>query len=442
MISFFGKRPVLYVQIKGTLLSLVEWDEKKLRFETVFLRETPEEVAKSKVRDFLEDKSYQEILFILGRSEVLQKELALERSASISIKESLEFKIREVLPFQPDEMAYGISLTPERSRYQGLLYAIPERHLHQNLFFLQGLGIRPTEIITEDQPLCWLLQRAEKKGPLLLLYQDEESFIFLLSENERLQLSRVYPRKSQDVQGLDEMLKEISLTLLQANVSPGKVFLAGVWSANHSEEVLDHFHLPLEKIQIPQVFRPPGPVFYGATFFCEHAVISLLPKEEKIQRWWKGRYKKIRHVFVLWGFFFSAVTLAFCFQLLHRDASLQKITGELRQKETEAQKIQAIKDSLEKAREAQSSKDRVLRFLKAMATRMPVGIRFKNLEIERQGFRFEGEAATHASISETVQVLNDLAEIKDAKLERTNLRKRLNEDYFEFEVSGLWKPGN
>lgn len=99
-----------------------------------------------------------------------------------------------------------------------------------------------------------------------------------------------------------------------------------------------------------------------------------------------------------------------------------------------------IQASLNLLNEAQASKEKLLELLKDSALKLPSQVTIKELSLGPKDFFFKGEGASHGLISETVDIFSHMQPIKEVKLGETRLRKKLNEEYFEFEVTGKWAP--
>ena len=90
--------------------------------------------------------------------------------------------------------------------------------------------------------------------------------------------------------------------------------------------------------------------------------------------------------------------------------------------------------------EAGSSKEKSLELLKSLAQKLPSSVRLRELRVEGKDFLFKGESPSHGLLSETVEAFSGMKDfLEESKLGETRARKRLNEDYFEFEVVGKWK---
>ncbi len=77
--------------------------------------------------------------------------------------------------------------------------------------------------------------------------------------------------------------------------------------------------------------------------------------------------------------------------------------------------------------------------MQELAERLPGSVRLKELQAEGKSIVFQGESPSHALLTEAMQVLDKMDGVKEAKLEHARLRKRLNQDFFEFEVTAQWQ---
>jgi|GEM_PF-1382695 len=434
----------LVIGLNASALSLASFRGRRLEDHArFFLRETPEDALQRSVASFLkglpagrQGKRFRDAILLLPRSEVLSKELVLATNGS-SLKEALEKKLESLLPYSPKEMAFGFSFEREGEELKGEVLAIPEKNLKETLSFLERLGLHPDEIVTEDQPLLWLLSERKSNGPILLLDRTEERLLALFLEKGRTSFARIFQKK--DHPTLRELLPELSFSLLERQAKPEKILLSGIWEKETEEEISRHFNLSSERLNLEGKDGVPSSI-HGASLFGKYPLTSLLPREEKLKKWTKERKSLVKGSFLGFLLFLGSLILA---SFLH----LQGLTGEVGKLE---RKIQTLYPEVKETKEilsflqvlesSQGSKEKLLVMLKELGTKIPPSIRLKEMRIEGKDFLFKGESPSHGYLSETVQVLEKLPMLEGAKLEQTRLRKRLNEDYFEFEVKARWKP--
>ena len=158
----------------------------------------------------------------------------------------------------------------------------------------------------------------------------------------------------------------------------------------------------------------------------------------KIRRWQETQRAAVREAAAAFGVFLS-VSLVFAFMHTHflknRNLAIEKNS---RQLAGEARGVREMADSLAKIHRSARSKHRLLIFLNHLAEQVPGSIRLKEIQIEENSFVFRGESPSQVFLTQTVQVFEANREISEIKLEHTRLRKRLNREFFEFEVSGKW----
>lgn len=428
--SEFIQKKRLLIYLEADELSLVlTLKGKVVKNGVIFLREASRELIHEKVAAFMEGAKPSESLLILPRSEVLQKELVFS-GESVSLKERVERKLEEVLPYSRKEMAYGFSLDQDGGQTQGLLLALPEKRLKEKLEFLGNIGLKIDEIITEDQALLWI---KDEKGVFLLMDSEKRRILSLCGRKDRLLFSRSFPRKPEDPNEL--YLEEISLVLLERGLKPERLFLTGLWTDETQNELSRHFNCPIEKVgkgaEIPAWAE-------GALSFGTHSYLSLLPEAEKIRKRNQEKKKLLLQAFGSFTLFFAGLVLSFLVHLHVESHHIKKLEAELIQLLPGVKAAKEIQASLNLLNEAQDSKEKLLRLLRDLALKIPTHVKVKEISIGPKDFFFKGEASSHGFISETVDILSQCQSLKEVKLEQTRLRKKLNEEYFEFEVTGKW----
>lgn len=429
------RRLVLELSSSSLTLALFRGGKIESR-EKFLLRENSEELLQKSIGSSLKGKKFHDSLLLLPRSEVLSKELVLTTNGS-SLKDALEKKLESILPYSPKEMAFGFSFEREGEELKGELLAIPEKNLKETLSFLERLGLIPDEIVTEDQPLLWLLLERKEKGPLLLLDQGETRLLSLFLKEGRNSFTRFFSRKEHPL--LRDLLPELSFSLLERQTKPEKILLSGDWEKEAEEEVAKHFGSPLERLKAKEGEDGLPPSLYGSAYLGKYPLTSLLPREEKLKKWQRERKKFLRDTAVSLLLFLGSLVFA---SLLHLHG-LTRETGKLDQKlqtlTPQVKETKQILASLDLLSHSNASKEKLLLLLKELSAKIPSAIRLKELRIEGKDFLFKGESPSHAYLSETVQIFEKLPMLEGVKLEETRLRKRLNEDYFEFEIKGKWR---
>ncbi len=366
-------------------------------------------------------------ILVIPRSQVIQKEMVLTHADGL--REDLETKIAQLLPYSPKEMAYSLAVDSTR----GLLYAIPEQKIKEILESLLKSGIVVDEVVSEDQALFWLFQEKTASGPALVFDQNAERTLILALKENAIILSRVYPPEEE----FKNVFSEISFALLESGVKPAKIFVS---ASIEKEEIAKIFEIPVEIFEMEKMGGISiTPVLSGAKRWGSHPVISLLPNGDKIRKRAQNKNRLLKEILAAFGvlcvcfFLLAASHLLFLkhkkMLLVHEEKKLAPAVLELRQ----------MTGSLAAIHEAHSSKERLLLLLGELAARLPGSVRLKELQVEGKSIVFQGESPSHALLTEAVQVLEKIEGVKEAKLEHARLRKRLNQDFFDFEVTAQWQ---
>ncbi|MBI3317260.1 MAG: hypothetical protein HYZ85_04580 [Candidatus Omnitrophica bacterium] len=427
----WNKKERLIVSYRPDSLALLKVEAKGgMIFEKIFLREMPEAIVKAKVQSFVGSSKLEETILALSRSEVLQKELVLT-GPSENLRGRLQEKISELLPYSAKQMAFGISLEEEKDAANGILMGLPERNLREILDQLAEFSILPTEIITEDQSLYWHFLEKGENGPTLLLYGEEGKVVAIFISKRRLYFSRVFAGPTED------MAEEISLLLLERAAKPQKIFVLGQWDKASLEGVTRHFSIPIEKLPVSDESIPA--VLYGAKFMDRHAPLSLLPHAEKLLKKQRTVKRTFRELILTGLAVFFAFILAFSLKAYSENVRLSQMESEILRLKPEIEKLKEIRSRVQLIETSQNSKANVLEFLKSMAEKISPKVVLRKLEIKGADFLFKGECPSHQILSETVKTMEEIEGLHEIKLERTGLRKRLNEDYFDFEITGKWQ---
>lgn len=367
----------------------------------------------------LEGIQPRETLLVMERGGVIQKEMAV---SGASTKETFESSLSELLPSHR-EMAYGTS--------SGLLYAVPEKKIKEILDSLKKMHIPVDEIVTEDQCLAWFYQnKISSAGPVLIIDKTPGRVLFLVLKNKNTVLSGAYVNENGE-----NLFSEISFSLLHAGLKPERVILSGM-NPEEREKAAGFFEATLdfeEKHELPLCSL-------GLKHWQSFPAASLLPKELKIQKWVQARRRRIKDFFTAASLFLASLVLfasAHSFSLDMKSKALEKKAETLRPQTVHLNKILS---SLQKIRQAEVSKMRALQLFAGLAREVSPSIRLKELQAGENGILFRGESPSHTLVSDTARVFEGMETLKDAKMERTQVRKRLNQDYLEFEMTAKWKP--
>lgn len=374
-----------------------------------------------------------ETILVLPRSEVLQKEMLL--SGVSHSREDLEARLAQLLPYSPKEMAYSLaihsSLPSEPSK--GLLYAIPEQKINGILEVLKQAGLSVDEVVSEDQVLFWQLRDKAVSGPILIFDRTPERVLFLVIKKNAILLSSVY----QEEEDLKSIFSEASFSLLESGTKPVRGYVSGSMDA---DEILRTFGIPVERLE-PEFFDgvPVSFVLSAAKKWGSNPVISLLPTEQKLRKRVRNRQRLLTSAVAAFGAFlvcFSLLAASHLVFLAHKKSLLEKENAKLAPAVLELRQISL---SLQAAKKAEYSKRRLLSFVRELAERVPASVRLKEFQMEGNSIVFQAESPSHGLLTETVQILEKMEGVREVKLEHARLRKRLNHDFFDFEVTARWQ---
>ncbi len=437
--TLLAPKPRLVIEWQNghLLLALLQKFE-IIKSESILLREALDDSLAATVRNFSSQSCSLETLLIIPRSEVLQKEITF----SGTLSETLENKLSQQLaPHSPKEMAYGMALEESFGSSKGLLYAIPEKRLNEILDFLARVGITVDDVVSEDQCLSWQISTKSvqciqsTEVPLLMIHETGERTLFVAIQKKRIIFSRAYASENENIESI---LSDMSFRLLEAGFKPEKLFFSQV-SHEQAQQIAGSFKVLAEHIE-PIYFanKPISPTLSGARYWGTAPLISLLPSEKKIQKWAREQKKMFREwllSLMLLLFTFSFMGVCHITLLKQKTASLEKEISDLGPKTV---KIKQIQDSLETLSQAEDSKERVLDFVKELSEGLSTDIRLKELQMDHD-IVFRGDSPTYNQITETIKTFEESPLLKEVKLEHTRSRKRLTQDFFEFEISAKWE---
>ncbi|MCM8774971.1 MAG: hypothetical protein NC930_01245, partial [Candidatus Omnitrophica bacterium] len=416
-LHFFNTQDVvIYVQEDSLWIAFVQGNRVR-KYERILLHETPEEDVRRRVHSFLGGQRYSRTILILSRTSVLQKQIVLESIPSESLQRVLDEKLEEVLPYPPDEMAYGFLIKGESKGVSGILLAIPEKHVRGMLNFLSRVGLDPDEIVTEDQALFWLSAKCAGTEDVLIIDQIEERFLAVFTRAGEMTLSRIFLKTGLDdgCMGADR-LGEISLIFLEAGWKPVKIILTGLWNAEAVSEISRHFRQTVEILEVPGKIRNFPSLMTGASLIDRYPAISLLPMREKLKKRHQNFFDDIGRLVVSVAIFLCVLVLVFSFHLFVQKKALDRLGKERARLCPEAEKFKRIMELLASAETARLSKEKVLVLLKQLNSSIPGVIRFKELAIDGKDFIFQGESPSHSLLVDTVQKLDRMGSIKRGRL--------------------------
>ena len=372
------------------------------------------------------NKTEQTIL-VIPRSEVIQKEMVLTQMDGV--RENLEAKIAQLLPYSPKEMAYSLAVDSSR----GLLYAIPDQKIKEMLAFLAKSGLTIDEVVSEDQTLFWFFQDKAASGPVIVFDRTSERTLFLAFKENAILLSRAYSPEEE----FKNILSEISFSLLESGIKPVKAFVSG---SVDQQEIAKALEIPVEMFETEKLGGTSvSSVLLGAKKWGAYPVISLLPSDEKIQKRMRNKDRLLKESIIALGLMLLCFSFFAVSHLIFSQHKKILLTQEVAKLAPAASEIHHITDSLAKIHAAKYSKEKILLLLQELSGRLPSSVRLKELQVEGGNIVFQGESPSHALLTETVQVLEKIEGVKEAKLEHARLRKRLNQDFFDFEVTAQWQ---
>ena len=215
--------------------------------------------------------------------------------------------------------------------------------------------------------------------------------------------------------------------------------MSGLWNDREIEDINRHFLVTTEKTGLTFPGKDIPESLLGARNFGKHPHTSLLPADLKIEKWKIQLLNRLKMAAASAGIFALACTLAAACHLFFLNRENLKLESEILKMGAEMREVKEMASSLNKIRKAEASKKKILDFMKEIAEKMPASAHVIELQIEDKCLIFKGEGPSHSVLSEAVQVFEGISILSEAKLERTRLRKRLNQDYLEFEVSAKWK---
>ena len=389
-------------------------------------------VTGEKTQEFLGRSAPSQTILVLPRSEVLQKEVAFAGPGGQG--EDLEAKLSQLLPYSPKEMAYSLAVDPSESGVpsKGLLYAIPEEKINRILGSLERSGIAVAEVVSEDQTLFWLFQDKAQGGPILVFDQTDDRTLFLALKENAILLSRTYPREEM----FKNVLSEASFALLEAGIKPLRAFVSG----SIREEDAGALGIPIERFKPEEaggVLIPAA--LSGAKKWGDSQAISLLPSERKLRDRAKMRNRFLKESLATFGLFIVCFTVLVASHLLFLKSKKSLLEKGSRKLASTVLEVRRMTASLAASHEAQRSKERLLSLLRELSDRAPSSIRLKELQVEDKSIVFQGESPSHTLLTETVQAFEKVQGVQEVKLEHARLRKRLNQDFFDFEVSARWQ---
>lgn len=427
--EFFRKKGTLWIGLTDRMLSLCMPDPENPgagALKEIPLEETGGQALAGETGRFLRDARFDQTCLVLPRSGVIQKEL--HWAPSLGLKEGIETSLRQDLPSH-QEMSCGIALGRAENGARALVYAVPIKKIEESLKFLSALGLKPDEIVAEDQALFWSLREKTGPEPVLAVERALSGFLFCVLNENGILLSFSCPDGDEE---FNETVSDLSFSLLEKGIKPVKIMLSRHLSGDKRGMLLETFQLPHETAEKRNILG-------GTAELPESVPASLLTPELKKARHLKIKARNWKRLAAAFSFFLAAGILSACFHLVFLESKQNRIKAEAGRLSNESGEIIQISKKLGKVREAQASKEKTLELLKSLASGLPAGIRFQEIQTDDSGLVLRAESPNHGLSTETVQILEKNTLLSTVRLEHTRLRKRLNQDLIEFEVSAKWK---
>lgn len=399
-----------------------------------FSQSDSDDLLKTQIGQFLGEAAEEEALLLMPRSEVLQRKMMFSRTESGLT--NLESGLEKYLPYAPKDMAYSIALdgtdtaAPQTS---ALLYAMPDQKIKEIMARLQKLGLKVGEVVSEDQALFWLFQNKAADGNTLVIDIAPERALFLALNKNTICLSNTYPSQ----EDMKSALQEMSFSLLEAGI---KITSAIACGQVDKDEIARLLGVPVQSFESERIGEMPVPaVIAGVRERGGRAAISLLPSSQKIQNRLKIESRRTKQAALMLGLFiFSCLIFhATHWMLLSHKKNL--IMQESQKLSSSVLEVRKMRSDLDAIKNAQRSKVRLLIFLKSLADRVPAAVRMKEMQIDDPSIVVQGESPSHAVLTQAVQEMEKMDGLQEVKLEHARLRKKLNQDYFEFEITARWK---
>lgn len=432
----------LVFRIQGETLTALASRGSFSRMSRFSLAGLAPQALRAEVSSWIGSVSGEHVTVLLPRAEILQKELTFAAATENEVRQQLDTRLQQMVPFPIREMAWGLRMEPGAGQMEGLLFAAPEQKVQEMLSILAEVGIETSaaEVISEDQALLWAALENGVHQPCLVLEKDSGRILAAMIRENRLLFSVSFETGSRE-NGALEWLPEISLKMLEASVSPASVLLAGAWGGAEEERLQEHFTVPVAFFPRPLKradLEPVPPSLYGALFSNRGPGVSLLSRQDKAARRQRQRSRFAAETATL-VCAFAVLAVLYYWGHLQILTMAQVLTQKKIETEAgaagEAERVLSI---LKVVNRAQNSKEEILVFMKETAASAPAGVRLRDLRVEGPVFSLTAEAEAYDDVSAMVDALNQTRAVSSAKVESTRLRKNRGQDAIEFEVSGKW----
>ncbi|GEM_PF-3600177 len=230
------------------------------------------------------------------------------------------------------------------------------------------------------------------------------------------------------LRSLNEMLKILN----QAGIFPDEIV--------SSDQAL--FQVAQREERLLPTPKGVPPDLYGAALLEGHSIISLLPREKKIEKREKEKKRLLRDTGIL---FMVLLFLVFFGVSLHRYREtdhLKRLDNELARLKPEIMKLEKVISTLEIFHQYAESNLLLLRLMKEMSQSVPGEVVLEGLAWDKTGIRLRGTSPSYSGVVGTTQSLAKAGLLESPHLEYARLREKESRDFFEFEVSADRKEEN
>lgn len=403
----------------------------------VLRRESSVEILAEKAKPFIQGKGP----FIL----VLPRSMALQRSFEFESREPEAFqqKLQEVLPYRLDEMAYAAAQESSGSDSSSVtLVSMPEKSVKDHLFFLAQLGFEHVdEIVTEDQGLWWIARSLHPNKRVLALDLQPKKGVATFSQGNQLYFSRDYvcetPGSFEEV--AEDFMRELSILLLECGKKPETLLLTGEVGPSLKGRLEAQFEMAAEAVVKPQAWNRIETSLFGVATKSHAFALSLLPKEKKIKKWQKSRVKLLTSTGILLLLFVLMMVGVFELQSLKLRRAVEKTQSKIAAIQPEIREVNQMLEDIEKRQRTSQRNAELLELLTYLSLEIPDVITLREFRLDQGMLLLKGESPAYAYLTDVVGILENSKILSEVSLEHSRIRKRLSEDFFEFEVSGQWK---
>lgn len=393
--------PILGIEkVQGSDRQLAEFDTQKLTSE--------------QVRDFIGETRVNQKILVLPRSAIIQKQMQLDENKPLS--DSFQSELEKLFPYSRNEIAFGCS-TPYTGRV--LVSAIPLKRLNQLIDVLERNGIKPDEIISEDYAYAASLLLDD----MIALDQDTNRVLAVVSR----QGHQLYSR-SGGVGALGEICSEIS-DLMNDYPLERKVILTGNWSKEGVAWIEARLSCSVQIRALPNL--------NDAASFDTAKTVSLLPHTEKVLKWQKNLKRQIRKTGISAVVFTASIIFFLNMHLGFLSRNQKAVEHKVFLIQEEVKDLKKMTRALNEIYRAEGSKKIKMNLLKDLARSIPKEIQLNELQLDHE-IVFRGQSPSHAQVSMVVEEMQKMKMLTGVKLEHSRFRKKIGQEYVEFELSAKW----